>query len=265
MSPTIYGVGVGPGAPDLLTLRAQRILRSCPVLILPRANDHTPSMAWTIAREAVGPVDGQERVHVTLPMSKDPARLRPAWQKAFALIDARLVRGHSVAFVTEGDPSLFSSFIYLAREAPHRWPGVNVEIVPGVSSLAAVPAATGIPLADGQERIAIVPANYGVADLIELLQRFDTVVLMKIGSELPNIRAALSATALGDRAVYVSRASMPDQLVERDITRLPAHASGDCFAMIVVAKKTASGVLMGDVAEIARGALNPVPTGEARS
>ena len=132
----LYGVGVGPGASDLLTLRAQHVLRTCAVLILPRSNDHTPSMAWTIAKPAVGDVPGQERVFVTLPMSKDPARLRPAWEKAFAAIDARLACGQSVAFLTEGDPSLFSSFIYLAREAPRRWPAVRVVVVPGVSSLA---------------------------------------------------------------------------------------------------------------------------------
>jgi precorrin-2/cobalt-factor-2 C20-methyltransferase len=258
---TLYGVGVGPGAPDLLTLRAQRILREVPVLALPRSNDHTPSMAWRIAQPAVGDVPGQERLFVTLPMSKDPARLRPAWDKACAEIGARLEHGQSVAFVTEGDPSLFSTFIYLAREAPQRWPHVRVEVVPGVSSLAAVPAAAGLALADGQERIAIVPANYGLDDLTSLLRSFDTVVLMKIGSEMPNVLAALEATDLLDKAVYVSKASMAEQYVERDLRAVmgkPGLKLGDCFAMVVVAKKQHNGVLLGDVAEIARGAINPV-------
>ncbi|HEY0715102.1 MAG TPA: precorrin-2 C(20)-methyltransferase [Polyangia bacterium] len=259
MTTTIYGVGVGPGAPDLLTLRAQTLLRSCPVLILPRSNDHAPSMAWTIARRVVGDVPGQERIFVTLPMSKDPARLRPAWAKAFARIDEKIAQGSSVAFLTEGDPSLFSSFVYLAREAPRRWPTVKVEIVPGVSSLAAVAAATGVPLADGQERIAIIPANYGTADLVEVLRAFDTVVLMKIGAELPNLRRALIETGLLDKAVYVTRASMPDERIVRDLRTLPAETPGDCFTMVVVAKKSASGVLMGDVPEIPRGAINSVP------
>lgn len=253
----LYGVGVGPGAPDLLTLRAQRVLREVPVLALPRSNDHTPSMAWRIARPVVGDVPGQERLFVTLPMSKDPARLRPAWENALGEIGARLERGLDVAFVTEGDPSLFSTFIYLAREAPRRWPQVRVEIVPGVSSLAAVPAAAGVPLADGQERIAIVPANYGLSDLVGVLRSFDTVVLMKIGSEMPNVIAALETTGLLDKAVYVSKASMGEELVERDLRRV-ARTHGDCFAMVVVARREASGVLLGEVAEIARGAVNPV-------
>jgi precorrin-2/cobalt-factor-2 C20-methyltransferase len=253
----LYGVGVGPGAPDLLTLRAQRVLREVPVLVLPRSNDHTPSMAWRIAKPVVGEVPGQERVFVTLPMSKDPARLRPAWDHACAEIGARLERGLSVAFVTEGDPSLFSSFIYLARQAARRWPAVTVEVVPGVSSLAAVPAAAGVPLADGQERIAIVPANYGTDDLCDVLRAFDTVVLMKIGSEMPRVITALETTGLLEKAVYVSRATWAEQHIERDLRRV-ARTHGDCFAMVVVAKKQFSGVLLGEVAEIARGAVNPV-------
>jgi precorrin-2/cobalt-factor-2 C20-methyltransferase len=253
----LYGVGVGPGAPDLLTLRAQRVLREAAVLVLPRSNDHTPSMAWRIARPVVGEVPGQERLFVTLPMSKDPARLRPAWERACDEIGARLERGLSVAFVTEGDPSLFSSFIYLGREARRRWPTVPVEIVPGVSSLGAVPAVAQLPLADGQERIAIVPANYGTDDLAEVLRAFDTIVLMKIGREMPRVIAALQAAHLLDKAVYVSKASMAEQHIERDLRQV-ADSHGDCFAMVVVAKKVASGVLLGEVAEIARGALHPV-------
>jgi precorrin-2/cobalt-factor-2 C20-methyltransferase len=253
----LYGVGVGPGAPDLLTLRAQRVLREAQVLILPRGNEHAGSMAWRIARTIVGEIDGQERLYLTFPMSKDPARLRPAWEAAFTAIGARLERGLSVAFLTEGDPSLYSSFIYLAREAPRRWPGVAVEIVPGVSSLGAVPAMTGLPLADGQERIAIVPANYGVDDLVRVLEAFDTVVLMKIGAEMPNVLAALERAGLVDRAVYVSRATMPDQRIERDLRQVGAEY-GDCFAMVVVAKREGSGVLLGDVPAVERGAVRRV-------
>lgn len=244
MPATLYGVGVGPGAPDLITLRALAVLRRVPVLALPRGNDHGASMAWRILRPVLGDVPGQERLLLTFPMVKDPARLAPAWDRAFAAIGERLARGQDVAFATEGDPSLYSTFIYLAREAPRRWPGVAIEIVPGVSSVTAVPAVTGVPLADGQERIAIVPATYGVGDLAELLARFDTIVLMKIGGEMPRIVAALDAAGLLSRAVYVSRATMAEQRVERDLRALPPGRE-DCFAMVVVSRKEHSGVLAG--------------------
>ncbi len=243
---TLYGVGVGPGAPDLLTLRAVETLKKAAVLALPRSSDSGASMAWRIIQPVIGEAPGQERLFLTFPMNKDPERLRPAWDAAFTAIGERLERGLSVAFATEGDPSLYSTFIYLQREAPLRWPGIRIEVVPGVSSLAGVPAVTGIPLADGLERIAILPANYGVEDLRAVLAQFDTTVLMKIGSEMPNVLAALESEGLVEKAVYVSKATMPEQKVVHDIRTLGAQYV-DCFAMVVVSKKKRSGALAGGV------------------
>ncbi len=243
---TLYGVGVGPGAPDLLTLRAIETLKRTQVIAMPRSSDFGASMAWKIIKPVIGEIEGQERLFLTFPMNKDPERIVPQWEKAFQAIGERLEKGLSVAFATEGDPSLFSTFIYLQREAPKRWPGIEIVVVPGVSSIAAVPSVIGIPLADGQERIAIIPANYGVDDLPAILAQFDTTILMKIGSEMPNIASAIEKAGLADKAFYVARATMPDQRIVRDITASSAEY-GDCFSMAIVAKKQRNGVLAGDV------------------
>lgn len=243
----LYGVGAGPGAPDLLTLRALSVLRRVPVLALPRSNDYGASKAWEIVGPSLEDVADQERLYLTFPMNKDPERLRPAWDKAFAAIGERLSRGQDVAFVTEGDPSLYSTFVYLHDEAPRRWPGVEIEVVPGVSSVMAVPAVTGVPLADGQERIAILPVTYGIDDLTAVLRAFDTIVLMKLGPELPRIIEALEREQLLDRAIYVSRATMRDQRIVRDLREV-GPGRGDCFAMVVVSRKERNGVLAGAVA-----------------
>ncbi|HLJ87097.1 MAG TPA: precorrin-2 C(20)-methyltransferase [Candidatus Angelobacter sp.] len=242
---TLYGVGVGPGAPDLLTVRAIQTLKGARVLALPRSSDYGQSMAWKIIQPVIGEVPDQERLFLTFPMSKDPDRLIPAWNKAFLAIGSRLEQGLTVAFATEGDPSLYSTFIYLQMEAQARWPGIRVEVVPGVSSIAAVPAVTGIPLADGQERIAILPATYGISDLSRILEEFDTVILMKIGREMPFVIAELEQAGLVDKAVYVSRATMPDQRIVRDI-RSSSTEYGDCFAMAIVSKKSRSRAIAGD-------------------
>lgn len=243
---TLYGVGVGPGAPDLLTRRAIKVLRRADVLVLPRGSHYGESVAWRIVRTVARNPPEQEHLFLTFPMSREPARHIAAWDKAFAKIGPRLERGLSVAFATEGDPSVYSTFIYLQREAPRRWPGIQIEVVPGVSSITAVPAVTGIPLADGLERIAIIPAGYGVNDLVEVLTRFDTTVLMKIGSEMANIFQALEITGLTDKAIYVSKASTSQQRVIGDVRQMTPER-GDCFAMIVVSRKERSGVLAGDV------------------
>lgn len=243
---TLYGVGVGPGAPDLLTRRAIKVLRRADVLILPRGSDYSESVAWRIVRTVARKPPEQEHVFLTFPMSREPTRHVAAWEKAFAKIGPRLERGLSVAFATEGDPSVYSTFIYLQREAPRRWPGIRVEVIPGVSSITAVPAVTGIPLADGLERIAIIPAGYGVNDLVDVLNRFDTTVLMKIGSEMANIFEALEITGLMDKAIYVSRATTPRQRVVSELRHMTPERC-DCFAMIIVSRKERTGVLAGEV------------------
>jgi len=243
----LYGVGAGPGAPDLVTVRALAVLSRVPVLALPRGSDYGVSRAWEIVEPSLQGSRPQERLFLTFPMSRDSERVRPAWDAAFSAIGERLARGLDVAFVTEGDPSLYSTFIYLREEAPRRWPGIDIEVVPGVSSITAVPAVTGIPLADGQERIAILPGAYGLGDLAAVLRAFDTTVIMKIGPEMPRIIDTLAQEGLLDRAVYVSRATMREQQVVRDLREVRSQR-GDCFAMVVVSRKERSGVLAGTVA-----------------
>jgi precorrin-2/cobalt-factor-2 C20-methyltransferase len=242
----IWGVGAGPGAADLVTLRAIATLRRADVLVFPRSNDFGESVAWSIVKEHLEPSRRQEIVRLTFPMSNDPLRVRPYWESALVEIGKRVEAGKSIAFVTEGDPSLYSTFLYLRREAAKRWPRVRVEVVPGITSVTAVPAVAGLALADGQERVAIVPAAYGVEDAAELLRKFDTVVFMKIGGEMSALVAAVEREGLLDRAVYVAKATMRDQRIVRDIRQVTAER-GDCFAMVIVTRAERCGVLMGDV------------------
>jgi precorrin-2/cobalt-factor-2 C20-methyltransferase len=242
----LYGVGAGPGATDLLTLRAVRVLQNADVLALPRSSAFGASVAWEIIAPVVGERADQERLRLTFPMSKDASEVRPHVEAAVSAIGERLVRGRSVAFVTEGDPSLYSTFGYVRSEALRRWPTLRVEVVPGVTSITSVAMVGGQSLADGHERIAIVPATYGAADLADLLRRFDTVVIMKIGGEMPTILAALEQTKLTDRAFFVSKATMAEQRFEPDVTKLE-HERGGCFSMIIVKRGDRSGVLLGEV------------------
>ena len=242
-------MGVGPGASDLMTLRSVAVLRAAEVLVLPRSSDWGESMAWKIAAPNVGEVAGQERLFLTFPMSRDPERVRAAWRVAIEAVGARLAAGQDVAFVTEGDPSLYSTFVYLAREAPARWPSVRVEIVPGVTSVTAVPAVAGVPLADGRERVAILPAGWEANELDRVLASFDTVVLMRIGPRMPEVVESITRAGLLDRAVYVRRATMADQVIERDLRKVDIER-GDCFAMVVVAKGERRGLLSGELQQV---------------
>lgn len=254
MTARLVGVGVGPGAPDLLTLRAVKLLREADLRVAPRASDYATSTAWTIAAPHLEGCRG-ETVFATFPMSTDPDRVRPAVGKALGAIAPAIEAGKTVAFLTEGDPSVFSTFTYLRTLASRRWPDLPIEVVPAVSSLTAVPAAAGIALADGQERVAIVPAAYGTGDLGDILDRFDTTLIMKIGPAMDEVVDLVEERGLLDRAVYVSRATMSGERLERDLRTLRGQR-GDCFAMAMVARKERSGLLLGE-------APGPPPIGSA--
>jgi len=210
---TLFGVGVGPGAPDLLTLRAVTVLRAAAVVAAPRATDVGESLALRIAREAVGVVPDQETLPLTFPMTRDAGLRRAAREEAIAVIGARLAAGRSVAFVTEGDPLLYSTFLDLLFAAPRL--GARIEVVPGVSSLTAVAAAAQVPLADGDDRLAVLPAARALPDLARLVRDFETLLLLKAGRHLAELREGLAAYGLAGRAWVVADASCPGEHVVR--------------------------------------------------
>ena len=170
--------------------------------------------------------------------------MKPAWELAFREIGERLLAGKSVAFITEGDPFIYSTFIYLYNQAPKLWPGIEIEVIPAVSSISAVPIAVDIPVADGQEKIAILPATYGVEDLRAILRMFDTILLMKVSSVMPQVIEALEAEGLLDSAIYVSKATTRQQKIVREISKIKNDRC-DYFSMVVVSKKNRSGILEG--------------------
>lgn len=247
MSPRgiLYGIGVGPGASDLLTLRALRLLRETPVIAVPRSASGRPSAAWKVVEEHLADRAPFEKLELTFPMTKESDVIREAVELASSEVADRLLEGRSVAFLTEGDPSVYSTFGYLRRRVQQRWPELAIEVVPGITSITAVAALGETPLVDGQERVAIVPATYGVEDLVELLQRFDTVVLMKIGGQIPTILEALERTGMSDHALFVSKATMADELVERRIEKLIGQHCG-CFSMMIVKHSERSFSLIGE-------------------
>ena len=245
----LYGIGVGPGASDLMTLRAVHCLRNVDCIAIPRKDQFSPSVAWRIAQSNVGEMEGQERLFLNFPMTKDPVILKPAWDAAFKTIGERLIKGRSVAFISEGDPFVYSTFIYLYNAAPKLWPGIEIEVVPGVSSLSAVPISAHLPVADGQERVAVVPASYGLQDLKTILGLFDTILLVKVSSVMPQIVAILQEEGLLGQAVYVSKATMKEEKIIWDVASIKNDRC-DYFSMVVVCKKSRSGILEGRMAEV---------------
>ncbi len=216
-----YVIGVGPGDPELMTLKAARLLEKCPVWFVPKAHQNGESTALTILAGSVS-TEGKEILEHHFPMKKIrmgesvDAEVEAAWKAAAEAILAKLEAGIDVAFPTLGDPAIYSTGFYVCDTLLKTVPNLPISIVPGVSSIGASAAAVNQPLCLGDDRMVVVPATFENGQLRETLEQFDTVVMMKVHRVMGKVVGLLTELDLLDKAVLVERSSRSDQRVRRD-------------------------------------------------
>ena len=228
---TLFGVGVGPGDPELLTLKALRIIQAAPVVCVPQSESSTDSYALGIVRQYLDK-DKQEILRLSFPVD-DPEGAAGVWRSGADTLAHRLYRGQDVAFVTEGDPMLFSTFSYVLEAITAGHPSIPVEIVPGVSSVMAAAASSRVPLATHGQRLAVLPAVSGIDDLSQAIASYDTIVLMKVNRELLQILDNLETLGLASKSVYVRRVTTAAEKVVHDVTKL-TQEDIDYFSLLIV-------------------------------
>jgi precorrin-2/cobalt-factor-2 C20-methyltransferase len=198
LSAELYGIGVGPGDPGLLTLEAARVLALVDIVFAPTPREGDSSLAWEIARGA-GAVDAELRL-LSFPMSRNASELSSSWSEAARQVALELDRGRRAAFVTLGDSSVYSTWSYLRRELTAIRPGTRIEAIPGITALGAAAAKLGIPLVEGDERFALLPLPPELEELDSFLTLVDTLGIYKIGSRLEELSSYLRERGLEDRS-----------------------------------------------------------------
>lgn len=226
----LYGVGVGPGDPELITLKAQRILSQVSVIFVPRKDAKHESYARSIISRLVEN-SNQRIVDLVFPMQK--GTLKPYWEEAVEKIWQHLALGKDCAFVTEGDALLYGTFTYILSIFQARHPEVTVEVIPGISSINAASARALLPLAISGERVAIIPATYEDEALRETLESFDTVVLLKVNTVFDRILDVLEEMKLADRCIYIRRCTTKDEEIVRNIRKLRGQEL-DYLSLLIV-------------------------------
>ncbi|MCL4368673.1 MAG: precorrin-2 C(20)-methyltransferase [Actinobacteria bacterium] len=232
---TFFGVGVGPGDPELMTVKAQRVLRQAMVICVPKSRDDAGSYVHGIISDLIEPAR-QEVLELVFPMTKDRQRLEQYWAAAADKVVERLRSGQDVAFVTEGDPFIYSTFMHLYSQVRSSHPDVPVEVISGISSITCAAALAGTPLVDGAERLAVLPATYEGEKLTEVLKDFDTVVLLKVNRVFDRVLDTLESLGLADKAVFVKRCGSAEQEVVRDIRALRGKEL-DYLSLLIVKKQ----------------------------
>ncbi|MBI5101073.1 MAG: precorrin-2 C(20)-methyltransferase [Nitrospirae bacterium] len=219
----LYVIGVGPGDPELLTIKGQRLLNSVSSICVPKGREEGSSLALSIVSKVID-LDGKEIIEAHFPMRKTRDKehgdeLDIKWNETVDIVMARLNSGKDMAFITIGDPTIYSTFFYLYDRLLGIAPDLDVEIVPGVSSINASAARARISLGLADEKIAILPATY-VANLKDILAKFDTVVLMKVHRVFDKVVGILDEMGLLSNAVYIARAGMADEKIFTDIRNI---------------------------------------------
>lgn len=210
----LYGVGVGPGDPELMTIKARRIIRASAV-VAHFAARRRPGNAWTIIESLLG--DHQVAARLEYPITTEAIaraeyeqRIADFYEESAATIAAHLDAGRDVAVVCEGDPFFYGSYMYVHQRLADRYP---TTVIPGVTSFSAATAAAGIPLVSMNETLTILPGVLPADQLKERLTEIDAAVVMKVGRHLDDIRVAAQDAGLVDHAVYVERASCTNERV----------------------------------------------------
>jgi precorrin-2/cobalt-factor-2 C20-methyltransferase len=215
---TLHGVGVGPGDPELITLRGVSTLARCRNVFVPKPERDSDSVALSIARQHVRP--DAKIGELVFPMTSDPKDLDRRWEDSAQQVARVLERGEDACFLTLGDPLLYSTYIYLVRALRRLVPAVAVVTVPGIMAFAAAAALSNFALGEGKEPVSILPTADDLSAVQRALTAGGTVVLMKIGARLHSVLDLLEEHSTLDRAVFVARAGLDGQHIETDLRKL---------------------------------------------
>ncbi|MDD4601345.1 Cobalt-precorrin-2 C(20)-methyltransferase [bioreactor metagenome] len=209
MAGIFYGVGVGPGDPSLLTLKAINVINEADVIIAPKTEKKEDSLALTIAKPFLK--KDVDVVKLVFPMVSDSETLSEAWDANKGIILDLLKKGKNVVFLTLGDPMFYSTYIYVYRLLENC--GYPIETIPGVTAFCAIGSRLGYPLVEGDDVLSIIPATMEDAKLDKVLAASDNIVLMKVYKNFPQLLEKLEQHGLAEHAVMTSRCGLGDEQV----------------------------------------------------
>jgi len=225
----LVGVGLGPGDPELMTLKAVRVIEQADVIAYPAA-EGIPSFARSIAADHIR--DDHIEYPMEMPMKVERFPAQEVYIAGAKVLSDHLAAGRNVAVLCEGDPFFYGSFMYLFGRMADRF---DTEIIPGVSSFTACAAASGFPLTARNDVLTVLPGPLPDDQLADHFARADAFVIPKVGRHLGRLKAALAAQDLLDKAMYIERASLPNQMV-MPLAEVRAQ-SAPYFSMILVHKR----------------------------
>jgi len=226
MNGILYGVGVGPGNPKLLTLQAVEVLQKCSVIAVPDTEGEKTAM-----KIVKNYIKGKEILYCPMPMSRDLELVGSSHRKSCDMLETELLKGKDIAFITLGDPTIYSTYMYIHRMMAEK--GYTTKIISGITSFCAAAAALNTSLCDRGEALHIIPASY--PDAQKLLMFEVNKILMKSGKKLSEVKERLKSMDLYKGAQMVECCSMENERIYRNLDQVSDDSS--YFSIILVKDK----------------------------
>lgn len=198
----LIGIGVGPGDPDLLTVKAVKAIQDADTIMCPASKEDRPSIALSVVDPLIDRSKNQEIIKLVFPMTKDKGILEQTWKKNAKIMAEKVLSGKNVVYLTVGDPYLYSTWIYMHRDLEENYPEMKISVIPGIVSMFTFASKVGVSIAEGAEKVAIIPSCYDLTSVKEIAKNSETMVFLKDGRYFDQVIDVLRESGFPDNSVF---------------------------------------------------------------
>jgi len=200
--PGLIGIGVGPGDPDLLTVKAVKAIQNADIIMCPASKEERPSIALSVVESIIDKSKNQEIIKLIFPMTKDKDILKATWKKNAKIMAQTVLSGKNVVYLTVGDPYLYSTWIYMHKDLTENYPEMNISVIPGIVSMFTFASKVGVSIAEGAEKVAIIPSCYDLSSVKEIAKNSESMIFLKDGRYFDQVIDILKESGFPDDSIF---------------------------------------------------------------
>ena len=200
--PGLIGIGVGPGDVELLTVKAVKAIQNADIIMCPASKEERPSIAFSVIESIIDKSKNQEIIKLIFPMTKDKDILKAFWKRNAKIMAETVLKGKNVVYITIGDPYLYSTWIYMHRDLKEKYPDMDISVVPGIVSIFSFASKVGISVAEGAEKVAIIPSCYDLSSVKEIAKYSESMIFLKDGRYFDQVIQVLKEAGFPDNSLF---------------------------------------------------------------
>ncbi|WP_371504368.1 precorrin-2 C(20)-methyltransferase [Nitrosopumilus adriaticus] len=200
--PGLIGIGVGPGDVELLTVKAVKAIQNADIIMCPASNEERPSIALSVVSPIIDKSKNQKIVKLIFPMTKDKDILEDTWKRNAKIMAETVLTGKNVVYLTVGDPFLYSTWIYMHKDLKENYPEMDISVIPGIVSMFTFASKVGVSVAEGAEKVAIIPSCYDLSSVKEIAKHSESMIFLKDGRYFDQVIQVLRESGFPDDSIF---------------------------------------------------------------